>query len=130
MNHNNRTSIPIIYKDINQFNPTKVGYVSNAQSIYQSVYNIVTTRKGERIFNPRYGVFLEDSLFEFSDDITRNLIISELINAVNEFEPRVNILVNESDVILQPNDNAIELTLIFEIQGIEGAFEISEIIRR
>ena len=52
-----------IYTDINQYTPTAQVLLTNIESIYQSLNNILTTKPGERVFNPEFGGELDDLLF-------------------------------------------------------------------
>lgn len=119
-----------IYKDLNQFGPKKKGFSTNAEAIYQSVYNYLTTRRRERLFKRDYGSVLEDELFEFADSTTRNSLLSILIAGLQDAEPRINIDKERSTVDVFPEEHKMEVVIVFSIIGVEGVFEIAEIIRR
>ena len=79
----------ITYSDVNQDLNTNYRY--DIDSIKQSITNLFSTRKGEREFLSQYGCDLEDYLFEIIDEQTAFLIRTELIDAINIWEPRVTI---------------------------------------
>ena len=121
----------IVYKDLNQFSPNTVGYVENAQAVYQAVYNVLTTRKGERLFYPEFGILLEDELFELNDEVTQSRVKNLIKIALEEFEPRVNLDFNASIVEPDADKGLLKVSLIFSIEGIEGQlFEITETLQR
>ena len=110
------------FKDIsmtfqsNPLNDDLIG-LKNANAIARSVRNIVMTLPGEKFFNPTFGSRITESLFENIDDITATIIIDEIRESIDNFEPRVDLL----DVQAFPNydNNAFDVTIIYEIIGIE-----------
>jgi phage baseplate assembly protein W len=120
-----------LYRDVNQFNPTTRGYSDEERAVFQAVINIIQTRKGERMYDPNFGVDIEDFLFETMDAESESAILAMVGSAIEEFEPRVEILYNISKVTSKPDDYKFELLLFFEIQGIEGQqYRIIESITR
>lgn len=60
--------------------------------IKESLYQIWTTRKGERVMLPEYGI---DYAFNFEavDDITELALLKDaMLNAAAEWEPRVTVI--------------------------------------
>lgn len=109
-----------IYSDLNQSNPTLSPLLFDIQCIYQSLFNILNTKIGERLFNPTFGISLEDQLFELEDSITETAILQGIITAVNDFENRVIIDTQETTITLIPGKNQVELVLVFSIVGVQG----------
>ena len=110
------------FKDIsmtfqaNPLNDDLIG-LKNANAIARSVRNIVMTLPGEKFFNPDFGSRITESLFENIDDITATVIIDEIRESIDNYEPRVDLL----DVQAFPNydNNSFDVTIIYEIIGIE-----------
>jgi phage baseplate assembly protein W len=114
----------VLYSDLNQTSPSQKHLVTNLDSINQSIKNILTTRAGERLFNPEFGCDLTDDLFELSDSFTESEILRRVFEAVDRFEPRVRIDYGSSGLELG-DDYSVNLTLIFSVEGIEDQnFEI------
>lgn len=108
----------IIYSDINENDPRFKVY--NVQSIYQSIKNILSTKKGEKLFDPEYGFALEDTVFDL---ITENyaLEVERLVYlAITKYEPRVNLDPSKSTVIPDYDGNGYTLDLYFTVEGLEG----------
>ncbi len=110
------------FKDISmtfQANPLNEDLIAlkNANAIARSVRNIVMTLPGEKFFNPTFGSRITESLFENIDDITATVIIDEIRESIDNYEPRVDLL----DVQAFPNydNNSFDVTIIYEIIGIE-----------
>ena len=110
------------FKDISmtfQANPLNEDLIAlkNANAIARSVRNIVMTVPGEKFFNPTFGSRISESLFENIDDITATVIIDEITESIDNYEPRVDLL----DVQAFPDydNNSFDVTIIYEIIGIE-----------
>jgi len=109
-----------VYTDLNSFTPTVTALLVDVQSVYQSLYNILNTKKGERLFEPDFGIALEDDLFELDDDITQLAIMQEVITAVSKFEQRVLIDTANSTITVNRTKNTYDLVLLFSILGVNG----------
>ncbi len=110
------------FKDISmtfQSNPLNEDLIAlkNANAIARSVRNIVMTVPGEKFFNPSFGSRITESLFENIDNITATIIIDNIRESIENFEPRVELL----DVQAFPDydNNGFDVTIIYEIIGIE-----------
>lgn len=113
-----------IYSDLNQYNPYEKVLLTDIESVYQSLHNILATRTNERLFNPDFGSEFESNLFEPIDTITEVEVFSFVIGAVERLEPRVKI--NYALTTLEANEakHKYDLKLIFGIEGYgEQSFE-------
>lgn len=63
--------------------------LTELEEIAQSVRLILTTRKGERRFRPKFGARLDQYAFETMDTTTCNLIRQEVVAALQTWEPRI-----------------------------------------
>jgi len=109
-----------IYSDINIYNPTNKPLVKDVEAIYQSLHSLFSTRLGQRLFNPEYGSELSSNLFELVDETTALAIFSEVVGAVERWEPRVRINYGQTQVIPVASENKFEVKLSFEISGNAG----------
>ena len=91
--------------------------LKNESAIRRAVRNIVQTIPTERFFNSLLGSDVRRSLFEFVDFGTASNIQDEIVNSIQNFEPRIDNLVVE--VLPYPDDNSFEVTVIFDIVGQE-----------
>ena len=102
-----------------QANPLNEDLIAlkNANAIARSVRNIVMTVPGEKFFNPTFGSRISESLFENIDDITATVIIDEIRESIDNYEPRVDLL----DVQAFPDydNNSFDVIITYEIIGIE-----------
>ena len=110
------------FKDISmsfESNPLNDDLVSlsDTSAIARSIRNIVFTSPGEKFFNPDFGSRISESLFENVDDVSALAIEDEIKSSIINFEPRVNLL--NTNVVPNPDDNEINVTIEYEIVGID-----------
>ena len=110
------------YKDISmsfENNPLNDDLVSlnDTSEIARSIRNIVFTSPGEKFFNPDFGSRISESLFENVDDVSALAIEDEIRSSIINFEPRVNLL--DTVVVPNPDDNEMNVTIEYEINGID-----------
>ena len=110
------------FKDISmsfESNPLNDDLVSlsDTAAIARSLRNIVFTQPGEKFFNPDFGSRISESLFENVDDVSALAIEDEIKSSIINFEPRVNLL--NTNVVPNPDDNEMNVTIEYEITGID-----------
>lgn len=122
----------LFYKDVNSTTPKIRPDVTDADAIAQSVRNLVSTRRGERPFEPEFGINIADFLFELMDESASLSLLTEIFDAVRVFEPRVKIDTKTSDVFANPDANSFDVDLYFTINGFEGlgTFNVTTNIRQ
>ena len=110
------------FKDISmsfESNPLNDDLVSlsDTTAIARSIRNIVFTSPGEKFFNPDFGSRISESLFENVDEVSALAIEDEIKSSIINFEPRVNLL--STIVVPNPDDNEMNVTIEYEIVGID-----------
>lgn len=98
----------------------------DAESIKQSIMNILLTGSGERPFNPEFGGNLKRYLFENFDAVTQAAMENVIISSLRNYEPRVrvdNIVI--SDLSYR---NALNITIDFTILSPEERQEVVEFV--
>ena len=110
------------FKDISmtfQSNPLNDDLIAikNENAIARSIRNIVFTKPGEKYFNPSFGSRITESLFENIDSITATVIVDEIRESINNYEPRVEV----DDVKAFPDyeNNSFDVIIIYDIVGSE-----------
>ena len=66
--------------------------VEDDEAVRQSLLMLISTRPGERVMRPEYGCDLHRLVFAPNDDTTAGLAIHFVRQAVERWEPRVEIL--------------------------------------
>ena len=82
----------------------------------------------ERPFKPNFGANLRGLLFELADDITKYEIRSQIMEAVEAYEPRVR--VNQIDLQQSRTGNDMHVSLIYGIVGIQEPQQVEVILQR
>ena len=83
-------------------------------AVKRSLRNIMLTNNFERPFKPNFGANLRGLLFELADDLTKFEIRSQIIEAVENFEPRVKI---DNIYLTQDRGNRMYVNLHYGIIG-------------
>ena len=110
------------FKDISmsfQVNPLTNDLIAikNATAIARSLRNLVLTTPGERFFNENLGSQVNNLLFENVDDVTAIAIRKEIINVIENYEPRVKLL--KVSVRANIDDYNMDVIIAYEIIGID-----------
>lgn len=64
----------------------------DSDAIRNSLFNIFTTKKGQKILNPSFGSSLDQYLFESVNNINAKILGEDIVRTISEFEPRIEIL--------------------------------------
>ena len=94
-------------------------------AVKRALYNIISTRKGERFYRPDLGSNITELLFEPLDAATASLISQEIEFVIRKYEPRVNLI--RSDVDLNYDNNGFDVSIAFEIIGVETDVQVREV---
>ena len=110
------------FKDISmtfQANPLNEDLIAlkNENAIARSIRNIVFTTPGEKFFNPSFGSRITESLFENIDDITATIIVDEIRESIENYEPRVDL--NNVEAFPDYDNNSFDLVITYTIIGSE-----------
>jgi len=109
-----------LYSDFNQTAPTQDPLVRDLDSIYQSISNILSTRKNTRLFLPEFGSEIEDLLFEPLDELTAKAIYDAVVVAIQRWEPRVTIDYSRSYVTPDYEKYLYNVSLTFSVKGLDS----------
>lgn len=87
--------------------------VTNEQSVINSIKKILNTNHNEVPYNSLFGANISHYLFEPFSPTTEMEIKNEIKFAIENFEPRAELL----DIVVngKPDDNALEITLTVAI---------------
>jgi phage baseplate assembly protein W len=105
-----------LYSDLNYIKPSIGDRVYDIDSVFQSIFSIIGTKKGERVFRPTFGMNLTSYLFEPCDEITARSILYDISNTMEQ-EPRVSFNTSKSSVIPVPTEKLFIITIVFNILG-------------
>ena len=92
--------------------------------IKESIIQIVTTGRGERVMRPDFGSAAFSFIFENNNQILTELIRDEVTTAIAKFEPRV---VVRSVTTFREDDNSVVVTIsyIVNLTGQQDSIQIA-----
>ena len=105
-----------------------VSSVKNDNAIKQAVKNLVLTTPGEKPFQPLIGSAVSNLLFEPLDAFTADAIQDEIINTINQYEPRVELTEVSVKPIYEGNKFSIEIE--YRIVGLPVVETINFVLQR
>ena len=108
------------FKDISmtfQANPLNFDLIGlkNENAIARSVRNIVFTLPGEKFFDEEFGSRISATLFENLDDISANVIVDEITQSIERYEPRVELI--NVEAFPDFDNNSFDVLIVYDIIG-------------
>ena len=91
--------------------------IKNETAIARSLRNLVLTTPGERFFNENLGSQVNNLLFENVDDITAVSVRTEIINVIENYEPRVKLL--NVSVNANIDSYSMDVRIVYQVIGID-----------
>ena len=102
--------------------------VANAESIKQSVKNIVLTNFYERPYQPELGGDVLAQLFENMSPITEYTITQNIRRALENSEPRA--IVEDINTTALEDQNALRVSIKFSVRNIPEPIEVDVLLER
>ena len=102
--------------------------VKNAESVKQALKNLILTSLGEKPFNPLFGSNINKSLFELFDPFFVEDVQRYVVLAVQQFEPRINLI--SVEVQQTDNENGININIVFSLINTTQPISISIYVKR
>ncbi|MEO9964777.1 MAG: GPW/gp25 family protein [Reichenbachiella sp.] len=91
--------------------------VSDEEDIRQSLFIILSTRKGERVINPDFGCGINELVFEEIDTSIRQQVIDLVSMAILYYEPRINLIEIKVDLD-QQLDGRLNIKIDYNIKNV------------
>ena len=100
----------------------------DSQAIIRSMRNILLTKRYEKMWNPDFGSNVDGLLFENISSVTATALEKEIMVAIKNHEPRVNL----KSVVVTPyvDRNAYDVTLTFYIANATQPTTITVFLER
>lgn len=105
-----------------------VSRITNEEAVKQAIKNIVLTDRYERPFNPGFGCDVRKLLFENYSSITISLVRKMIIDAIENFEPRCQIV--DVRVDGDPDSHGLTITVVFSLLNRETPTVLSFYLTR
>jgi len=120
------SDLDLTFKKLPVTNDVALSY--DEQAVVRSVRNLLLTGFYERPFQPNIGSNLNKLLFEPADQLTSNLIESEVRDVISNFEPRIT--VNTINVTISPDENSFNLSMTFFVGNNTRATTVTLLLQR
>ena len=101
----------MIYKDMTEMNSDKF----DTNALNNSIINIIMTPRGSLPGKPRFGCDIHKLVFSHIDDITETVARNYIMNALSEFEDRIQ--VNYVKFIRVPEYNKLHIEINYRIKS-------------
>ncbi len=97
----------------------------HAAAVKQAVRTLLLTNYAEKPFLPRFGADLNSMLFRLSTEIDDDNLEDDIIQAIETFEPRAEVL--NINTVISPDNNNLKATITFKVISTqeESAVEIN-----
>lgn len=92
--------------------------VEGIDVLIRSLRTLLLTPRGHYPFDPEYGSDLYKKLFEPSDNITKNEILYEVKNRVEQFDSRIKI--KDVEIFYTNDKKSIIVNVHIEREGVKG----------
>jgi phage baseplate assembly protein W len=97
--------------------------VSNEDDIHESLMILFGTVAGERLFAAKYGLDMQNLLFEPMGTTMRTLLLDQVRTAILIDEPRINLLallIDDPD----PSTGRLDIRLDYEVRATNSRFNM------
>jgi phage baseplate assembly protein W len=113
------TKEQVFFRDIPlafRVNPVSndISIAKNEDAIKKALINLLKTKVGSRPFRPDFGVDLDQYLFEVPDYETEVNINKEIGRAIQEHEPRVQLITIDSTM---DSINGVKVVITYTVAG-------------
>lgn len=91
--------------------------LADAEAISNSIYNILTCPIGSRGWNPSYGSMLPFMIYEPVDQITATSIRVHVLEAIRNWEPRVDVIAERSSVVPMSGGAGYDVVITYRLRS-------------
>jgi len=95
--------------------PFTIGDATDKVAINQSIESILMTGYRERVFEPNYGCFLMNVIFERLTSETGEELLDRIIQQILLYEDRIQILTNQCEMNINTQQNSLGLIIRYII---------------
>lgn len=109
----------------------QLGTVVNEASVKQAVRNIVLTNRGERLYKSDFGGDIYRLLFENATPSTLLFAQVQIVNALQRYEPRINIInvnINQDPTLI--DQNIAVINVVYRIINTEQNQNVTVTVER
>lgn len=97
-------------------------------AIKQSLKNLILTRNYERPFHSEIGSPVRALMFDLVTPLTALTVKRAIVDVVNNFEPRVELM--EVEPVISPDNNSLYVSIVFKIRNTEKPVTLDLLLER
>jgi phage baseplate assembly protein W len=103
---------------------------TSVASVKQALKVLLMTNRTEKPFSPYFGANLQEQLFELADTYSMNQIVFTIKESIKTFEPRINPSTLKVYPEIEPDQNSITITIVFNIVNSNQEVEFTTRLNR
>ena len=88
---------------------------TDAKSINECLGLLLTSSKGEFLGDPEFGTNIHNYIFDHNDAAVREIVRTEIINAVSRYMTRVQM--TEDDIYIEQYEDHVDITLSYSLRN-------------
>ena len=92
---------------------TDLSRIVNENAVRESIFNLVMTDRGERLFQPNIGCDIRGSLFENIDPSSILILKENIKSTIKTYEPRCNL--RDVEVSANLDTNELSVKIVFSV---------------
>lgn len=96
--------------------PISNGEIKDIDVINQSIELILGTSQFERLFNPSFGLGLQNRLFNIATPEDGEAILNQISDALKMWEDRITLLENQMKIKVDPDNNLMILIIPYIVK--------------
>lgn len=96
--------------------PLSNGEIKDIDVINQSIELILGTSKFERLFNPSFGIGLQNRIFNIMSPEEGEAILDQISEAIKTWEDRITLVEDQMKIKIDPNNNLVILILPYIVK--------------
>jgi phage baseplate assembly protein W len=97
-------------------------------AIKQSIKNLVLTRNYEKPFHSEIGSPIRALMFDLITPLTALTVKRAIIDVINNYEPRVELM--EVEPVVSPDNNSLYVSIVFKIRNTERPVTLDLLLER
>lgn len=97
-------------------------------AIKQAIKNLILTRNYEKPFHSEIGSPVRALMFDLVTPLTAITVKRAIIDVINNFEPRVELM--EVEPVISPDNNALYVSIVFKIRNTEKPVTLDLLLER
>jgi len=100
----------------------QINMATNEDSIKQSIYIILNTRKGERVMRPEFGCDIHDFVFSSMSYFNINRMQESIVDALTLWEPRIRDV--EVEITPSEEEGKMDISISYVVRSTNNPFNL------